>query len=120
MELARSDQYPTKHPSVAKPAGFRSLVAIPEHIYPFALIPVGWPAGAFQTVDRFKPELIHRETWQTFESGRAVISPLREPGFAAFQQCQYAFTGEMKPPGFNASTAHSSSFMMSSAVLPMR
>jgi nitroreductase len=44
-------------------AGFRSLLAIPEHIFPFALIPVGWPTGPFQSFDRFKPELIHQENW---------------------------------------------------------
>jgi len=51
------------YPAVDRMAGFRNLLAIPEHIVPFALIPVGWPTDAFQSVDRFKPELIHRETW---------------------------------------------------------
>jgi nitroreductase len=51
------------YPAVDRMAGFRNLLAIPEHILPFALIPVGWPTGAFQSVDRFKPELIHREIW---------------------------------------------------------
>ena len=51
------------YPVPDRMAGFRSLLAIPEHIYPFALIPIGWPAGDFQTADRFKPELIHRQTW---------------------------------------------------------
>jgi nitroreductase len=51
------------YPAVDRMAGFRTLLTIPEHIIPFALIPVGWPTGTFQSVDRFKPELIHRETW---------------------------------------------------------
>ncbi|WP_319589064.1 nitroreductase family protein [uncultured Desulfobulbus sp.] len=51
------------YPAVDRMAGFRNLLAIPDHIVPFALIPVGWPTGAFQSVDRFKPELIHRDTW---------------------------------------------------------
>jgi nitroreductase len=45
-------------------AGFRQLFGIPEHVYPFALIPIGWPKGEFNAVDRNKPERIHRETWQ--------------------------------------------------------
>ena len=51
------------YPAMDRMAGFRSLLAIPDHSLPFALIPVGWPTGAFQPVDRFKPELIHRERW---------------------------------------------------------
>ena len=42
--------------------GCRETFAIPEHIIPFALIPVGWPKElSFKGVDRFKPELIHRD-----------------------------------------------------------
>jgi nitroreductase len=51
------------YPAPDRMSGFRNLLAIPEHIVPFALIPVGWPTGAFQSVDRSKPELIHRDTW---------------------------------------------------------
>lgn len=51
------------YPVPDRMAGFRSLLAIPEHILPFALIPVGWPSGPFQSAERFKPELIHKETW---------------------------------------------------------
>lgn len=43
--------------------GFRKLFAIPENIHPFALIPIGWPDGQFEAVSRYRPELIHRETW---------------------------------------------------------
>ena len=42
---------------------FRKLLAIPENIHPFALIPVGWPDGQFEAVNRFRSELIHQETW---------------------------------------------------------
>ena len=51
------------YPVEDRMAGFRNLLAIPEHIFPFALIPVGWPTGPFQSFDRFKPELIHQENW---------------------------------------------------------
>jgi nitroreductase len=40
----------------------REVFAIPEHIMPFAVIPVGWPTeGGFKKADRFRPERIHRE-----------------------------------------------------------
>lgn len=51
------------YPVEERMAGCRRLLEIPEQILPFALIPVGWPKGDFQTADRFKPERIHREQW---------------------------------------------------------
>ncbi len=42
--------------------GCRATFAVPEHIIPFALIPIGWPKEhPYKSVDRFKPELIHRD-----------------------------------------------------------
>ncbi|SHO43981.1 nitroreductase family protein [Desulfopila aestuarii] len=52
------------YPVEERMAGFRQLLGIPAHVYPFALIPIGWPEGEFKAVDRSKPERIHRETWQ--------------------------------------------------------
>ena len=52
------------YPVEERMAGFRQLLAIPEHVYPFALIPVGWPKGEFHAANRNKPERIHRELWQ--------------------------------------------------------
>ncbi|MCL1980755.1 MAG: nitroreductase family protein [Proteobacteria bacterium] len=43
--------------------GFRQLLTIPEDVFPFALIPVGWPAGPFHAVNRSKPERVHRQRW---------------------------------------------------------
>lgn len=43
--------------------GFRQLFGIPENVFPFALVPVGWPKGTFTTAVRFQPERIHRESW---------------------------------------------------------
>ena len=43
--------------------GFRRLFGLPDHILPFSLIPVGWPATPFEALDRFRPEFVHRETW---------------------------------------------------------
>ncbi len=51
------------HPEKDRIDGFRRLFDIPGHVIPFALIPVGWPDVAFEALDRFRPELIHRETW---------------------------------------------------------
>lgn len=41
----------------------RELLGIPDSIAPFAIVPLGWPADEFKTVDRVKPERIHREAW---------------------------------------------------------
>ncbi|MDR2550428.1 MAG: nitroreductase family protein [Desulfobulbus sp.] len=51
------------YPIEERMAGFRQLLAIPEQVLPFALIPVGWPAGSFSAVNRSKPERVHRERW---------------------------------------------------------
>ena len=51
------------YPQEERVAGCRALWGIPEQVVPFALIPVGWPAAAFVTVDRFRPERIHHERW---------------------------------------------------------
>jgi nitroreductase len=51
------------YPVEERMAGFRRLFAVPEQVYPFALIPVGWPKLPFAAANRFKPERIHAETW---------------------------------------------------------
>ncbi len=51
------------YPVQERISGFRRLFSIPEPIIPFALVPVGWPAGDFSAADRFKTERIHRQTW---------------------------------------------------------
>jgi nitroreductase len=51
------------YPDEGRMAGFRQLLAIPENIYPFSLIPVGWPAGDFQEMRRFHPQRIHLDAW---------------------------------------------------------
>jgi nitroreductase len=51
------------YPAEDRMAGFRKSFAVPEHIFPFALVPVGWPVGDFHSTNRFKPELIHNEVW---------------------------------------------------------
>lgn len=51
------------YPAEDRMAGFRKSFAIPEHVFPFALVPVGWPIGDFHFTDRVRPELIHNEVW---------------------------------------------------------
>jgi nitroreductase len=51
------------YPDQARIDGFRKLLAIPSHILPFALVPLGWPGIIFQAVERFNPAVIHYEQW---------------------------------------------------------
>ena len=52
------------YPMEERMKGCRETFVIPEHILPFALIPIGWPKdNSFKQVDRFKPELIHRDVF---------------------------------------------------------
>jgi nitroreductase len=50
-------------PDKERMAGFRREFNVPEHIFPFALVPVGWPKheNSFKPAERFQPELVHRE-----------------------------------------------------------
>lgn len=52
------------YPFEERMAGCRKLFNIPQEVFPFAVIPIGYPKDreqAFKEKDRFKPELIHRE-----------------------------------------------------------
>jgi len=51
------------YPEKDRMEGFRKLLGIPENIIPFSFIPVGWPEGHFEAVNRFRPELVHQENW---------------------------------------------------------
>ena len=51
------------YPEQDRMDGFRRLFGLPDNIHPFSLVPVGWPATPFEALDRFRPELVHRETW---------------------------------------------------------
>ena len=54
------------YPFEERMAGCRELFAIPEHIFPFAVVPLGYPKdpeGAFKEKYRYKPELVYRELW---------------------------------------------------------
>ncbi len=51
------------YPEKDRMEGFRKLLGIPENIIPFSLVPVGWPDGKFEAVNRYRPELIHNDAW---------------------------------------------------------
>lgn len=51
------------YPIEERMQGARKLLNIPENVFPFAIIPLGWPEGDFKTMDRFNQDLIHNETW---------------------------------------------------------
>jgi len=51
------------HPREDRIEPLRKLIDLPEHIVPFALIPLGHPAERPELDDRFRPELIHLNKW---------------------------------------------------------
>lgn len=51
------------YPEEDRMSGARKLFNIPEAVMPFAIIPIGWPDTEFKPTDRFRPELIHENSW---------------------------------------------------------
>lgn len=51
------------HPREEREEAFRKLLGLPEHIVPFALIPVGHPAEHKGPSNRYDPARIHRNGW---------------------------------------------------------
>lgn len=51
------------YPDESRMKGFREVFGIPETVFPFALIPIGWPVGEFKQQDRYNPALVHQEAW---------------------------------------------------------
>jgi nitroreductase len=43
--------------------GLRKLFDIPEDIYPFAIVPIGWPDSDFKAMERYNASLVHNEVW---------------------------------------------------------
>ncbi len=43
--------------------GFQSLFSLPDHIVPFALVPIGHPAEEPPAADRFREDRIHYNGW---------------------------------------------------------
>lgn len=51
------------YPRKERISGLRNLFKIPEHIIPFSLISLGYPAVEQSRVDRYKSSIIHRNKW---------------------------------------------------------
>jgi nitroreductase len=51
------------HPLEERERGMRELLDIPDSVVPFALVPLGHPAGRKPPADRYDPERVHRERW---------------------------------------------------------
>ncbi len=51
------------YPLEDRVSNMRELFAIPENVYPFAVVPVGWPDGEFSTKDRYRATAVHRNRW---------------------------------------------------------
>ena len=51
------------YPRPQRLADMRSVLALPEHIRPFALLPVGYPDETKAMEVRFDPARIHHEQW---------------------------------------------------------
>jgi nitroreductase len=41
----------------------RTLLSLPDHVVPFAVVPIGHPAEHPGPADRFRPERIHLDRW---------------------------------------------------------
>jgi nitroreductase len=51
------------HPLEERERGARALLGIPDHIVPFAIVPVGHPAERKEPSDRYDPARVHLERW---------------------------------------------------------
>lgn len=51
------------YPREERVAALRRLLDIPDHVVPFAVVPIGYPAEQPEPADRYKPSRIHRERW---------------------------------------------------------
>jgi nitroreductase len=55
------------YPLEDRMAGCRKLFNIPDHVFPFAVIPIGYPkdpTAAFKKMDRYKPDLVYRDSYK--------------------------------------------------------
>lgn len=51
------------HPLKEREQGLQKLLHLPEHIIPFAIVPIGHPAEHLPPASRFDQSRIHRNTW---------------------------------------------------------
>jgi nitroreductase len=51
------------YPREERVVGLRSLLGLPEHIVPLALVPIGYPAETKPPAGRFQPSRVHWNGW---------------------------------------------------------
>jgi nitroreductase len=51
------------YPQPERVEGLRRIFAVPEHIVPFAVIALGYPAKPPRVIDRFDMQRVHNEKW---------------------------------------------------------
>lgn len=51
------------HPKEERKSGIRKIFHLPDHVQPFSLISIGYPAEEKPVPQRFKPERIHKNQW---------------------------------------------------------
>lgn len=51
------------YPEVSRMDGVRNLLALPKHIVPLSLIPIGYPSEQVPQPRRFNPSRIHYDKW---------------------------------------------------------
>ena len=51
------------YPREERMGPIRELLSIPDHILPFSLVPIGYPAEEKPIRDKFDPERVHRDGW---------------------------------------------------------
>jgi nitroreductase len=51
------------HPRTERQSAFRTELGLPEHVLPFALISLGYPAEEKPRADRYDASRVHRNRW---------------------------------------------------------
>jgi nitroreductase len=51
------------YPREVRMSGFRNLFSLPEHIVPFALVPIGYPAETKPRTNRYDDNRVHYDRW---------------------------------------------------------
>ncbi len=51
------------YPTEDRVENFKKLLGLPEHIVPFSLVPLGFPAETKQSEERFDPSRVHENHW---------------------------------------------------------
>lgn len=57
------------YPVEGRVQGLQHLFGIPQHVIPFALVAVGYPANHKQPVDRYDASRVHVDNWRQHRSG---------------------------------------------------